>query len=79
MLGMGDLIYGAFGGGRTPVERWVSKQEVADGLTVSTRTVDRWVLAGLPEGRAWRQVGGRRRYLLTAVFDWLEEGASNRV
>lgn len=65
---------------------WVSKKQVAAELGVSTRTVDRWVEYGLPmdtatESGAWRYVGSRRRYKLTAVLRWLDApaGALSRV
>lgn len=71
---MGDLIRVRFAG-TGPAEQWVSKAQVAARLSVSTRTVDRWVLAGLPMGRAWRQVGGRRRFLVSEVLVWLDSVA----
>ncbi len=70
--GMGELIRVRFAGtGRA--EAWVSKTDAAERLSVSTRTVDRWVLDGLPVGVAWRQVGGRRRFLMSEVMLWLDE------
>lgn len=69
---MGDLVMTKrFGGAPVVQERWRSKQQLAEVLSVSTRTVDRWVLQGLPAG-AWRYVGGRRRFLLSAVLAWLD-------
>jgi excisionase family DNA binding protein len=69
---VGELIRLRFAG-TGPSEVWLSKRQLADGLSVSTRTVDRWIQQGLPVGRAWRQVGGRRRFLRSEVLLWLDE------
>lgn len=69
---MGDLVMTRrFAGAPVVQEYWRSKQQLAEVLAVSTRTVDRWVLQGLPTG-AWMYVGGRRRFLLSAVLVWLD-------
>lgn len=69
------LVHRAVGNGR-----WVSKQELAAHLGISTRTIDRWVESGMPEDAfghpgAWRYIGSRRRFMLDAVLLWLENVA----
>lgn len=70
---MGELIRTArFGGaGRVVVEPWITKGDLAASLSFSTRTVDRWILAGMPKDQAWRQIGGRRRFMRSEVETWL--------
>jgi excisionase family DNA binding protein len=54
---------------RASWEPWLSKQQLAAHLGYSTRWVELRVREGLPS----RKMGGRRRFRLSAVEDWLEE------
>ena len=54
-------------GSRTGAEPWLSKAEVAAHYGFTPRTVERWVFDGCPS----RLLGGRRRFLLSEVDDWL--------
>jgi hypothetical protein len=56
-------------------EPWMTKQELADRLGVTTRTIERWGIPHLSAGR-----GGRNRYLLSQAEAFLsgvpEEGGN---
>jgi hypothetical protein len=56
-------------------EPWLTKQELADKLGVTTRTIERWAVPHLSAGR-----GGRNRYLLSQAEAFLsgvpEEGGN---
>lgn len=59
-------------------ERPVSKQQLAEYLGVSTRTIDRWIeRRGMPrdtqeEWGCWFQAGGHRRFFPSRVRSWLD-------
>lgn len=74
VLGVGELIQtDRFAGnaGQLRQEPWVTKGDLAACLSVSVRTVDRWVCEGLPAA-AWRYVGGRKRFRYSEVLLWLD-------
>lgn len=48
-------------------EPWVDEHSIAQHCGVSTRTVRRWRLDGMPADR----FGGSRRYQLTKCASWL--------
>lgn len=70
--GMGELItHSRFSGPCHAVEPWLTKQQLAAHLKMSTRTIDRMTLEGLP----YTQLGKRRRYKAAEVEQWLVKRA----
>lgn len=51
----------------------LTKQEVADLLHVSRRTIDRWAAAGKGPPSVVLPASGRRRWRRSAVLAWLAE------
>lgn len=61
---------------REDMERPVKRGEIARAFGVSTRTVDRWVVRGMPQDTpmaygCWVQVGAHRRFYPSRVRAWL--------
>jgi len=56
-------------GGLSGYEPWVGEDAVARHYSVSTRTVRRWRLAGMPS----RLVGGQRRFRIGETERWHAE------
>ena len=50
-------------------EPWLDERAIARHFGVSTRTVRRWRMAGMPS----RSIGGVRRYRLSACESWHEQ------
>ena len=55
--------------GSTVWEPWLDERAIARHFGVSTRTVRRWRVAGMPS----RSIGGVRRYRLSACESWHEQ------
>jgi excisionase family DNA binding protein len=51
----------------------LTKQEVADLLHVSRRTIDRWTAAGKGPPSVVLPASGRRRWQRRAVLAWLQQ------
>lgn len=54
---------------RAGTEPWLSKQQIAQHLGFSVRWVELRVAEGMPSTR----MGGRLRFQISAVEDWLEQ------
>lgn len=66
---MGDVVLFPTG-----YEPWLSSAELAQHFRVSTRTVGRWVDAGMP--CAVPPGGGRRRFRVSECEAWMATGRS---
>lgn len=65
------ITHPRFSGPRHAVDPWLTKQQLAAHLKMSTRTIDRMTLEGLP----YTQLGKRRRYKTAEVEQWLVKRA----
>ena len=66
-----------------PIERPVTKQEMASLVCRTPKFLDRKIRAGMPERKpgsdegCWQRVGGGKVFFPSAVFDWLSSARTH--